>query len=287
MKKIALYIFALTLLIYLPSADNPIDGYFVYIKGKKQYVQSEGKGEPTIIFLNGKGRTLDDFKKVYNKLKSDYKVLSYDRAGNGLSQFINSQRTVDTMAYELHELLLKEKIKPPYILVGHALGTYIMRYYVNQFPNTVAGLVFIEPSHEYEYSNGLAIRSDSDKIVLKEQYQSFLKIKDKTKGRQAESKYCFDFDSLGFSSNQKIVKDLKLPTNIPMSVILTTLSDAENDYTEQEIKYKLNYFENWKNSCPQLLLKTTSKSGHFIMKDEPSLVLDAIVDVISKIKKWN
>lgn len=284
MKKITLYSLVFVILITLSSTNNPTQGYFVYIKGKKQYVKSEGDGKPTIVFLTGKGRTMEDFTKVYNKLKSSCKVFSYDRAGLGFSQVINSQRTVDTMAYELHDLLVKENIKPPYVLVGHALGTYIMRYYVSQFPNTVSGLVFVEPSHEYEYSNGLAIRSDSDKIAFREQYKSFIKVKGKTKTQNAESKYCFDFDSLGFSSNQKIVKDLKLPSEIPMTVLLTTLSDAENNYTDKEIKYKLNYFENWKTMYPQLKIITTGKSVHFINRDEPSLVADAVVDLISKIK---
>jgi pimeloyl-ACP methyl ester carboxylesterase len=135
-------------------------GYFVYLHGKKQYVIVEGEGEPTVVFLTGKGRTQTDFKKVYNKIKNTTQIFSYDRAGLGQSEAFKNERTVDTMAFELHELLLKEKIKPPYILVGHSLGGYIMRCFVNMYPNTVAGMVFVEPAHEYEFKNGLAMRSD-------------------------------------------------------------------------------------------------------------------------------
>ncbi|HTA63571.1 MAG TPA: hypothetical protein VK835_13995 [Bacteroidia bacterium] len=51
------------------------DGHFVEIRGKKQFVVVEGKGNPTVVFLAGKGRTLDDFIPVFNKIKKALKYL--------------------------------------------------------------------------------------------------------------------------------------------------------------------------------------------------------------------
>ena len=59
------------------------DGYFVYLRGKKQYVVIEGKGEPTIVFLTGKGRPQTDFRKVYERLQESNQIFSYDRSGIG------------------------------------------------------------------------------------------------------------------------------------------------------------------------------------------------------------
>ena len=152
------------------------DGYYVYLNGKKQYVLVQGTGEPTIVYLTGKGRPQSDFKKVYNSIKKTNRIFSYDRSGLGKSELLRGDRTVDTMAYELHELLEKEKIKPPYILVGHALGGYIMRCFVSMYPNTVSGMVFVDPSHEYEFKHGLEIRSDSARMVFKDEYKSYLRV---------------------------------------------------------------------------------------------------------------
>jgi pimeloyl-ACP methyl ester carboxylesterase len=261
------------------------DGHFVFLRGKKQYVLVEGTGNLTVVFITGKGRPQTDFKKVYNKIKKEVQIFSYDRASTGQSQSFNNERTVDTMAYELNELLLKEKIKSPFILVGHSLGTYIMRCFVNMYPSRVSGLVFVEPAHEYEYQYGLTLRTDSDKIVFKDQFKSFLKVTGKTKGNHIESLKCFDFDSLGFSTNQRIVKKLKLPTTIPMTVILSTVPDIENEYISKEIDYKLNYFINWQTINFQTKIIVTSKSGYFIQKEEPDLVIDAINEMIVKVKK--
>lgn len=261
------------------------DGYFTYLKGKKQYVIVQGTGEPTIVFLTGKGRDCSDFKKVYDKLKKTNQIFAYDRAGLGQSEAFRGDRRVDTMAFELHELLVKEKIKPPYVLVGHALGTYIMRCYVNMYPKDVSGMLFVDPSHEYEFKNGLEIRNDSDKVVFRDEFKSYLKLEGKYKAHKAESKQCFDFNTLGFSTNQRIVKDLKLPTDIPMTIMIARKIDADNDYVNKEMEYRINFFENWKTINPNTKVISSYKIGHFIQKEAPDMVVDEINEIIGKVKK--
>ena len=261
------------------------DGYFTYLRGKKQYVVVQGTGEPTIVFLTGKGRDCKDFKKVYDKLKKTNQIFAYDRAGLGQSEAFRGDRTVDTMAVELHELLVKEKIKPPYILVGHALGTYIMRCYVSMYPKDVSGMVLVDPSHEYEFKHGLEIRNDSDKVVFRDEFKSYLRLEGKYKAHKAESKQCFDFDTLGFSTNQRIVKDLKLQTDIPMTVMIARKIDADNDYVNKEMEYRIQYFENWKTINPNTKVVSSYKIGHFIQKEAPEMVIDEINEVILKTKK--
>ena len=261
------------------------DGYFVYLRGKKQYVVVEGKGEPVIVFLTGKGRSQTDFKKVYDKVKKTNQIFSYDRAGLGQSELIRNDRSIDTMAFELHELLIKEKIKPPYILVGHSLGGYIMRCFVNRYPDMVSGMVFLDPAHEEEFKNGIAIRSDSDKVFFREQFETFLKVKTKTKGHHAESKQCFDFDSLGYSTNQKIVKQTNVPTHIPITILLSTEADVDNEYIDKEIEFRNQFFNQWKTINPQIKIINAPKTGYFIQMEEPKLVVDEINEMIKKVKK--
>jgi pimeloyl-ACP methyl ester carboxylesterase len=261
------------------------DGYFVYLRGKKQYVVVEGKGAPTIVFLSGKGRTHSDFRKVYEKLQETNRIFSYDRSGIGESELIRNDRTIDTMAFELHALLVKEKIKAPYILVGHSMGGSIARCFVNMYPEMVSGMVFLDPAHEEEFKNGMAIRSDSDKVVFKDQFETFLKVKGKTKGHHAESKQCFDFDSLGYSTNQKILKQTIVPANIPITIILSTEADIDNDYIDKEIEFKNLYFNQWKIINPQTKIIKAPKTGYFIQMEEPKLVVNEINELIDKTKK--
>lgn len=261
------------------------DGYFVYLRGKKQYVVIEGKGEPTIVFLTGKGRAQTDFRKVYDKLQENNRIFSYDRSGIGQSELIRNDRMIDTMAFELHALLVKERIKSPYVLVGHSMGASIARCFVNMYPDIVSGMVLLDPAHEEEFKNGMAIRSDSDKVVFKEQYEAFLKVKGQSKGQYAESKQSFDFDSLGYSTNQKILKEVKVPTHIPITIILSTEADIENDYIDKEIEFRNEYFSKWNGINSQTKIIKVPKTGYFIQLEEPKFVVNEINELIKKIEK--
>ncbi|MES2514425.1 MAG: alpha/beta hydrolase [Bacteroidota bacterium] len=287
MKSLFKFISCLFLCLMITAAviTEGDEGYFVYLRGKKQYVLVEGKGEPTVVFLTGKGRDHTDFKKVYSKLQEICQVFSYDRSGLGQSELIRNDRTIDTMAFELHALLTKEKIKPPYVLVGHSMGGSIARCFENMYPGQVLGMVILDPAHEEEYRNGMAIRSDSDKVVFSEQFNEFLKVKGKTKGMHAESKQSFDFDSLGYSTNQKILKQLKVPASIPVTLILSTEADIDNDYIDKELEFRNQFFEKWKGINAQVKIIRAPKTGYFIQREEPTLVINEIEELINKLKK--
>lgn len=51
-------------------------------------------------------------------------------------------------AYELHLLLKKAGIDPPYILVGHSVGGLIARVYNERYQREVVGMVLIDSTHE-------------------------------------------------------------------------------------------------------------------------------------------
>ena len=125
----------------------------------------------------------------------------------------------------------------------------------------------------------------NEKEKFKNEFKSYLKLEGKYKAHKAESKQCFDFDSLGFSTNQKIVKNLKLPTDIPMTVMIARKTDADNDYVNKEMEFRINFFENWKNINPQTKVVSSYKIGHFIQKEAPDMVVDEIKELIGKVKK--
>ena len=116
-------------------------------------------------------------------------------------------------------------------------------------------------------------------------YKTFLKVKGKTKGHHAESKQCFDFDSLGYSTNQKILKQTIVPTNIPITIILSTEADIDNDYIDKEIEFRNQHFNRWKTINYQTKIVNVPKTGYFIQMEEPKLVVNEINEIIGKLKK--
>ena len=71
----------------------------------------------------------------------------YDRAGEGWSDSPPAPRTSTTITNDLHELLQRAGVKPPYVLVGASIGGEYARIFTAKFPEDVAGLVLVDSSH--------------------------------------------------------------------------------------------------------------------------------------------
>ena len=75
-------------------------------------------------------------------------VCSYGRAGYGWGDPDPSPRTSSEIARDLHTLLQKAGVQPPYVLVGHSIGGLYMQLYAATYPSDVSGMVLLDSSHE-------------------------------------------------------------------------------------------------------------------------------------------
>lgn len=85
---------------------------------------------------------------VQSNIATVAKICTYDRAGYGWSDLGPNPRTFEQMVRELKILLEKKGIHPPFIFVGHSLGGPISRYYQSQYPDDVAGMIFVDAIHK-------------------------------------------------------------------------------------------------------------------------------------------
>ena len=56
-------------------------------------------------------------------------------------------RTGAVIVAELHAVLKKAGVQPPYVLVGHSLGGLYMSLYARTYPEEVAGLILMDSTH--------------------------------------------------------------------------------------------------------------------------------------------
>jgi pimeloyl-ACP methyl ester carboxylesterase len=75
-------------------------------------------------------------------------VLSYDRPGLAWSDPGPAPRSFKQDVYELHKLLEKLNISPPYILAGHSVGGIIAREYAKEYPAEVSGMLLLDATSE-------------------------------------------------------------------------------------------------------------------------------------------
>ncbi len=112
------------------------------------HLNCQGSGSPTVIFDAGLGGDSLQWTRVQRLVAQYTRACSYDRAGMGWSERHFGPRTAGRMASDLRNLLRKADVPGPYVLVSHSFSSYTARIFARRHPQDIAGLVFIDPSHE-------------------------------------------------------------------------------------------------------------------------------------------
>lgn len=125
------------------------------VGGYELFYRCEGDGSPTVVLEAGLGSPgTTDFGDFIGQLDGvDARVCTYDRAGTGVSGVrpkSAGKLTAALEAEELHSMLEKAGIEPPYVLVPHSYGGLITRVYADKYPDEVAGFVFEDVSTAWE-----------------------------------------------------------------------------------------------------------------------------------------
>jgi pimeloyl-ACP methyl ester carboxylesterase len=106
-----------------------------------------GAGDPPVILEGPQTGISALWIPVQNGIAAFAEVCSYDRAGFGFSDSGPLPRSSANIATELHALLSRASINPPFILVGASAGGFPARVYAGLYPDDVAGVVLVDSSH--------------------------------------------------------------------------------------------------------------------------------------------
>jgi pimeloyl-ACP methyl ester carboxylesterase len=140
-----MFIFACALFLFMQHTMSAA----AVVEPVKHLVQIEGDSGATVILEGGLGDTLETWAQVQSAIASHCaRTVSYNRAGYpGSNVAAQGHRDAATIVEELRDELHRQGIAPPYVLVGHSLGGLYMQYFARQYAHEVAGLVLVDSTH--------------------------------------------------------------------------------------------------------------------------------------------
>lgn len=196
-------------------------------------------------------------------------VLLYDRAGYENSDSGPGPRNIERLSSELEAVIDLYSNERKVILVSHSLGGIIARDYVIKNPNKVASLLFIDSSHE-SYNN------------LTQEYED----------------YGYDLYVESYGENhgvsmeiREFIEDIQyastLPSlpNVPVTVLTSMNIEANVESDEingasREIAFAAQ--AELGEGISDFTHIGDDTSGHYIMLENPNLVIDQIKILLSK-----
>lgn len=247
------------------GCEKPVDR-FATVDGKKVHILDRGTGEPTVVFLTGIICPLEHFYTVQSQISKVTRTFSYDRSGLGLSEIIDTVRTYDHVATELEKILRSEDIKAPYILVAHSYGGGLARQYYKQYPDKVAGFVFVDCANDEIYI---------DSLVQKGLY-SLDQLGPDSIATQGE------FYEMSYERQNIFWFKEAFTTDLPVHLLVASGPRAGSD---EWISTKVNTYRQFSRGAPQMKIIYAKHSGHHIQREQPELVIKSIKEVLEEVRQ--
>ena len=104
-----------------------------------------------VIFEAGIAASSLSWSRVQPRVAGFAHACSYDRAGLAWSDAIPGAVSASSLAAQLHALLTASAIPPPYVLVGHSYGSFVVRAFARANRAEVAGMVLVDPIYPSEW----------------------------------------------------------------------------------------------------------------------------------------
>ena len=288
-------------------------GELINVNGRMVHVQRGGIGSPTVVFESALFGNSLSFARVQPEISKITSTLSYDRAGLGYSEpSFNPERTSSVIASELFELLETLGLREPLVLVGWSAGGIYIREFAYLHPEMVAGMVLIDSSHEaqkHRYPEEIALKFSQDdeediahltrvSNLTREEILKEMADAPPWRNRHPDThKYFADqvrpetfkyhlqlISYFGKDMDQEALKSLG---DIPLTVISRSnvnfpILNEEQDRLAAEIWHGLqNELANLSTASRQIKVD----SGHDIANQKPEIVIEAIKEMIERIRE--
>jgi len=111
-----------------------------------------GSGRP-IVLLAGGGNTAHVFDDFAPKLRAHHHVYAITRRGFGASGYSAIPNGTDRLGEDVLAVMDSLQLNRP-ILVGHSIAGAELSWVASNYPNRLAGLIYLDAGYSYAFDNG-------------------------------------------------------------------------------------------------------------------------------------
>lgn len=279
LKIIFVIMFSIAAASLTVSAQTPKVSWAKYDNGKVRYYDIGKSAKKALVFIHG-WTCNADFWKDSESAFPDYRVIAIDLPGHGQS---DKPRTSYTMAYFAGgiDAVLKDAGVKQAVLVGHSMGTPVIRQFYRLYPSATLGLVIVDgPLKPFGPKEQMMKFFEPLFQNYTQQAPAFI---DGLLGpTRADLKPAIRTamlatpDYVGISAMQGMLDDsiwTADPINVPA---LAIIADSPNWPKTIEADYKV--------FVPRLELQRWSGVSHFLMMEKPKEFNSAVLEFVKKNK---
>jgi pimeloyl-ACP methyl ester carboxylesterase/uncharacterized protein (DUF1684 family) len=258
---------------------EPIAGNYADYNGVRVAYQEQGKGKNVVIFIHGWTCNSDFWQDQMSGL-GDRRLIAIDLPGHGKSDKPKVDYTMDYFAKAIDAVMKKAGVKRA-VLVGHSMGTPVIRQFYRLFPEKVAALVIVDG----------ALRPFATKAQI-EQFTAPLKadykanspafaegvlrgVKDESIRNRFKTSSAATPDYVALSAMDAMGDESIYKTdaiNVPVLAVLADQSFGEQKDIEQFLR----------SMIPNLDLRMWQGASHFLMMENPSAFNQALKFFLNK-----
>ena len=255
------------------SVDGTASGDGEYtlvdVGGYRLAIHCIGEGSPTVVLETGLGAPSEYWAPIQQEIAGLTRVCLFDRAGRGKSDPApTTPRTCADMVADLRNLLHDASIPAPYVLVGNSLGGMNARLYAYQHPEEVAGLVLVDGSHQDQFTRSVEALPEPGPDSP-DSHKSFYHFWAGGGWMDPAN----NAENVDFVRSGEQLRAIHSLGDLPV-VVLASGAFLRQAPTMHEIWQDLQ--RDLANLSSNSVYSVVESSGHFIQRDRPEVVVDAI-----------
>jgi pimeloyl-ACP methyl ester carboxylesterase len=284
-RRIVIALFATSVLsgaALSQAKETPPQDRFAKLDTMRVHYQNYGEGKDAVVFIHGWSCNLNFWKANIPAFAAQSRVIAVDLPGHGESDKPQVTYSMDLFARAIDAVLQDAKVERA-TLVGHSMGTPVIRQFYRKYPNKTRAMVIVDGS----------LRPFSNHEQMK---QLIDPLRGPNYKNQAEL-------IIGFVSqavkDKKTLEEIRAAMMSTPQYVMVGAFEAMMDETiwkddrintptlavmAKQPQWNAEYEKFVRELAPAIDYQTWEGVSHFLMMDEPQKFNDAVLAFMKKNK---